>query len=220
MAPLLLLIILAYALAAVGIIYALRSRKFALAKRIALVALLGAILYLGLLLAFSMRSEEKLLSLHEPKHFCGFYLDCHLAASVENVKTQKSIGQKNAQGTYWIVTVKVMSDAKQARLLFDNPTAVIHDDEGKEYARATDAEQALEQSKGRAVSFSQMVEPNGGSYTKELVFDLPASVRTPRLLITKGGSIERLTELFVIEDEDSLLHKKTRFRLEPQQSKL
>jgi hypothetical protein len=48
------------------------------------------------------------------------------------------------------------------------------------------------------------------------VFDLPSDIRNPSLLITEGPWMGRLIELFLIGDEDSLFHKKTRFRLEPQ----
>jgi hypothetical protein len=46
------------------------------------------------------------------------------------------------------------------------------------------------------------------------VFDLPRSVRRPRLQFTEGYWIDRLIELFLIGDEDSLLHGKTTLLLQ------
>jgi len=63
--------------------------------------------YTILLLVGSIFSEEKTLGLNEPKQFCGFYLDCHLHASVSGVRRAKIIGDKTASGEFYIVTVKV-----------------------------------------------------------------------------------------------------------------
>ncbi len=50
-------------------------------------------------------------------------------------------------------------------------------------------------------------------YTTKLVFELPADVRAPRLNIIEGHWLTRLSEFFLIGDEDSFLHKPTTFRL-------
>ncbi|GEM_PF-6615006 len=74
---------------------------------------------------------------------------------------------------------------------------------------------ALESALDRGVPFEQPVGP-AGFYTKDIVFDLPSDIQNPRLLVTQGIWVERLIEFFLIGDEDSLFHRRTMFRLEPQ----
>ena len=68
--------------------------------------------YVILLFVASIFSEERTLGLNEPKEFCGFYLDCHLHTAVTDVRKTKTIGDKTANGEFYIVKVKVFSDAK------------------------------------------------------------------------------------------------------------
>src|SRR5215210_1738360 len=62
--------------------------------------------YAVLLVSVSLLSEEKTLSLNEPKAFCGFYLDCHLHEAVTNVRKTKTFGSKTANGEFYVVKVK------------------------------------------------------------------------------------------------------------------
>lgn len=186
-----------------------------LARRVVLGmgAWLGA--YAAALLIVSLSSRERTLGLNEAKAFCGFYLDCHLHASVVNVQRTKALGhpsdQRAAQGVYCVVTVRISSDARRATLKPHYLTATVVDGPGNVYERSSEGEKALD----RAIPFEQSVGP-GGSYTKDIVFDLPSNVQNPRLLVTEGPWVERLVELFLIGDEDSLFHKKMWFQLEPQ----
>lgn len=207
--------------AAIWILYALAARRRTDVARIAKVLLIWAGVYFAILAAVSLTSKERVLGLNEEKHFCGFYFDCHMCASVVKVGTAKTVGkppaQVTARGNFYIVTVKVASDAVRATLRFNDPAAIVIDQKGRKFARSLEAEAALEQARGVVVPFEQDLGPNHSSaFAKDLVFDLPADVLNPRLLVTKGWWDERLTELFLIGDEDSLFHKKTLFRVEPQ----
>ncbi len=51
----------------------------------------------------------------------------------------------------------------------------------------------------------------GEFYVTKLVFDLPADATNPQLLINEAD----LPTHFIIGHENSPLHKKTRFKLEP-----
>jgi hypothetical protein len=183
-----------------------------LARRVALGmgAWLGV--YAAALLIVSLSSREQTLGLNEAKAFCGFYLDCHLHASVVNVQKVKSLGalpdQRVAQGVYYVVTVRISSDARRATLKPHRLAATVVDSLGNVYERSSEGEKALD----RTIPFEQPVGP-GGFYTKDIVFDLPSNVQTPRLLITEGPWVGRLVERFLIGDEDSLFHKKTTFQL-------
>ena len=165
-------------------------------------------LYAVLLLGASLTSEEKTLGLGEPKEFCGFYLDCHMHASVSDVRKTKAIGDKTAKGEFYIVKVKIFSNAKRVDLGLDSPKFFVIDGNGKAYPRVEEAENP-------EPPFDKKI-PAGGSFEKEVVFDLPADVKNPRLDVAEGIGIDKAFELILIGDEDSILHKRVRFSLEPQ----
>lgn len=219
MALLLLLTMLALAGAGVSFIFALSSRRHGLAKRVAAGAFVWGAVYCGILFAVSLASDERTLAWGEDKAFCGFYLDCHLHVAVVNVRTAKTVGaphnQRTAEGLYRIVTVRLSSDARRATLRFMEPEARVFDAEGRAYSRALDAERALRAAEGRPEPFPRDIGPAGDAYTAELIFDLPENVAAPRLLVRDGNWPNRLAELFVIGDEDSLWHRRTFFRLAP-----
>jgi hypothetical protein len=56
------------------------------------------------------------------------------------------------------------------------------------------------------------IEP-AESYSTRFVFDVPAEVAVPRMLVAERGWITRLSELFLLGDEDSVLHERSVFRL-------
>jgi hypothetical protein len=169
--------------------------------------------YFAMLLSFSLTSTERDLGLNETKEFCGFYFDCHMHTTVTGIRTAKTLGNKTANGEFYIVRVKVFSDAKVARLGLDTVDAHVVDREGQEYSRDTLAEEAL----GEQVPFEQRILPNE-SFEREIVFDLPGGVESPRLNIREGNTIDRTIEGLLVDDEDSILHKRTYFILktEPQ----
>ncbi|MDQ6786135.1 MAG: DUF4352 domain-containing protein [Acidobacteriota bacterium] len=167
--------------------------------------------YAILLFAASLLSKDKLLGLNEPKAFCGFYLDCHLHTTVTNVRTTKSLGDKTANGEFYIVKVKVFSDARQATLGLITVDANVFDEQNRKFARDTQAEMQL----GEQPPFEKQISPVE-SFEKEIVFDLPSDARNPRLDIREGYGIDHAIEAVLIDDEDSILHKRNYFKLEQQ----
>jgi hypothetical protein len=163
--------------------------------------------YAVLLVTVSLLSEEKTLSLNEPKAFCGFYLDCHLHAAVTDVKKNKTFGNKTAVGEFYVVRVKIFSDARRAELGLHAPEFEVVDAEGRRFKRLADL-------KNPEPSWDTKV-PAGGMFEKEAVFDLPENVSNPRLDIAEGNDMDKIFEIFLIGDEDSLWHKRSLFRLEP-----
>lgn len=207
-------------LAALIIIHAIKTRKRARAGRVGLAGLVGLGLYLVLLLAFSLMSREKVLAFGEEKHFCE--IDCHLAYSVTNVRETKALGvqgkEATAQGIFYIVTIKTRFDEttiSQTRgdgLLTPNSRIVtILDEEGNSYSPSTEGQSALGDSQpgGGGTPLDTPLRP-GQSYTTDLVFDLPANIKNPELLMREGEFITR----FIIGHENSFWHGKTKFRLE------
>ncbi len=204
-------------LAAGGLVlYALRIERRSLIKYVGMFALGWASLYLLVLTGTSLASQETTLSLNERKAFCGFYLDCHLSVSVENIDQAMRIGQGaaslEAEGTFYMITIRVNNDGLQADIPLRNPEATLSDAQGIVYHRSLEAERLLATLEGVPMAFAQHVV-EGDSYTKIIVFDVPSTMKAPRLLITQGDAFDRFIELFLIGDEDSFLHQKTVFAL-------
>lgn len=172
---------------------------------------LWIVFYSTLLIGFSLFSVDKILAANEPKAFCGFYLDCHMHATVTNVRKAKAIGPITAGGIFYIVDVKVFSDARNPDIVLHliTPNAEIIDRSGFRYQRSIAAERHLTTADAELGSEIRAAQP----IEKEIVFDVPEGAADLRLLITDGYGIDRYIEGFLIDDEDSFLHKRTYFRL-------
>ena len=172
--------------------------------------------YATLLIVTSIASHERTLALGETKRFCGFYLDCHMGVAVERVDTASSIGgagnEIRAGGTFYIVTLRVSSDARRVPLRLHQPRFAIVDAEGFRHERALEAEERLPSA--WLADLEQPVDA-GSSFTRAIVIDLPRGARSPRLHVTMGGRLERTVELALIGDEDALLHAPTLHALAP-----
>ena len=208
----LILVITLFGLFAAGVasVVVARRGKTPVARAIALVgaAWLGA--YATILIVTSLTSHERTLALGETKRFCGFYLDCHMAVAVERVDTMSAIGGVRAGGTYYVVTLRVSSNARRRPLRLEQPDIVIVDAEGFRHERSLDAEHAL----GQLDGLDRLVEA-GASFTRAVVIDVPHDVRDPRLEVTMGGVVDRTVELALIGDEDAWLHAPTLHALVP-----
>jgi hypothetical protein len=171
----------------------------------------------GAALAVSLASTEVVLGRRQPKRFCGFYLDCHLNVAVMDVSGTRAVGngaaQRNAEGNFFFVTVRVGSDAKAETLRLHRPAVRVVDDLGRTFSPLPPDTPGLEGIAG-ADGLSQPVAA-GKAYLTVLAFDLPKGLTNPRLQITEmeGAWPDRLFEMFLIGDEDSLLHAKTTFSL-------
>ena len=172
------------------------------------------IFYAVMLFGFSSASTEKTLAINEPKAFCGFYLDCHMHAVVTGVRTTKTIGDLRANGQYTIVKIKVFSDARNPVIAFRllDPSIVVKDGSNEFYVRNEIAERLLPTAGvdlGQDIRGRETVE-------KEIVFDLPADVKDPRLDIREGYRIDQAVEAVLVDDEDSLFHRRNYFKLQEQ----
>lgn len=210
--PLLALTVLGLLLAAVSAVVVMRRGRAPIGRAIMLVSGAWLAAYATVLIVTSLASRERTLALGEAKRFCGFYLDCHMAVAVERVDTASSIGDIRAGGTFYVVTLRVSSDARRVALRLEQPTVVIVDAEGFRHERSLDAEQKLVSE--QLAALEQPVEA-GDSFTRAVVIDVPHGVRDPRLLVTMGGALDRVVELALIGDEDALLHAPTLHALAP-----
>lgn len=168
------------------------------------------VFYFAMLFAFSLTSNEADLGLNQPKEFCGFYLDCHMHTSVTAFRQTKTIANKVANGEFYIVTVKVFSNAKQATLGLLAVDAHVVDATGQTYSRDSQAEMLLP----TQPDFEKQILP-AENFEKEIVFDLPKEIESPRLDIRDGYGIDHVIEALLVDDEDSVLHKRTYFKLDP-----
>jgi hypothetical protein len=203
--------------AALLLIFSLITKRFSLTKFSALAIALIAALYLSLLLLFSWTSSEKVLAHGEEKHFCE--IDCHLAYSILDSQTTKTLGtapnQLNATGLFRVIKIRTRFDEQTIGpnrgdgLLYPNSRVlIVVDAEGKQYFPAAAAERLLHTLNEAGMPFTTPLHP-GETYQTTAVFDLPADIQNPTLLICEG---ERETR-FVIGHENSPLHKKTRFQI-------
>ncbi len=208
---------LALLLLLAGLVFALATRRRALAKWLGGAAAAGAGAYLGALLLISFTSREENLRKGDLKYFCE--IDCHLAYSLEEISRTKVLGvppqTAEARGSFSVVTVKTWFDPRTIAAfrgngpLTPNPrTVFLLDDAGRRYEVSPAGQKALEESRGPSTPLTRDLRP-GESYTTTLVFDLPDGARRPRLFLGDTPGIER----FVIGHENSLFHRKIYFEL-------
>jgi len=123
--------------------------------------------------------------------------------------------QVSARGEFRVVTIKTrfdentISSTRGNALLYPNSRVVtVSDENGNQYFPSAEAQSVLEKSQAQGTAMTIPLRP-GETYSTSLVFDLPADIKSPTLLIREG----ELVTHFVIGHENSLLHKKTRFQI-------
>jgi len=200
-----------------ALIYSLVKKKILLTR----ITLLGLAIIVGfyfvIMLGFSVASRDEVLARGQEKHFCE--IDCHLAYSITDVRQTKTLGnapdQVTAAGMFRVVTLKTRFDEtttslnRENGLLYPNSRIVaVTDEAGRKYFPSPEGQGALERSRAAGTPLTNPIRP-GETYTTTLVFDVPAEIRNPTLLIREGDLVTH----FVIGHENTPLHKKTRFQI-------
>jgi hypothetical protein len=116
------------------------------------------------------------------------------------------LGDKTANGEFYIIKVKIFSDARRVPLGLHAPKFEVVDANNRKFERIAELEKP-------EPPFDQKI-PAGGEFEKEIVFDLPTDVQNPRLDIAEGIGIDKIIEAVLIDDEDSILHKRNYFKLD------
>jgi hypothetical protein len=188
------------ALASAAVAWFARKRKFA--RTCLLLVSAGAAVYCALLLGFSLASHPHILARTQEKYFCE--IDCHLAYSLLDVKTEPATGS-----THYVVTIRTRFDEtttsptrpKDATLTPSPRTVLLIDADGHNYEPVATEGTPLQ----------TPLKPSD-SYTTRLSFEVPPTVdaKALRLLITTTPA---WPDRIVIGDENSLLHHKTYFAL-------
>ncbi len=210
-------------LALVRALVAWKRGRCSLARTLSGGAALLAVSYGGSLLVTAAASQQKILAAGEPKWFCGFYIDCHLGVSVDGVKKTASIpsatGPLRASDNFYIVTLRLHNSAKNPELdmLLYHPRVEIVDAAGNRYGRSAPAEGIIA---GRKPVLGEETSVPHETLTRTVIFDLPSNVQRPRLLIEEGWLGERLVELALLGDENSLLHRPTLIALDPRDARM
>lgn len=203
--------------AGLAFIYSLVRKKFGLAKFSLITMVVIGGVYLGVMLIFSLTCAGTVLTRGQEKHFCE--IDCHLAYSITEVRETKTLGeapnQATAVGLFRVVTIKTrfdentISTTRGNGLLYPNQRILtVSDEKGLEYFPSPEGQRLLEAAQTAGKPITTPLRP-GETYTTTVVFDLPADIRNPTMLINEGESLTH----FVIGHENSLLHKKTRFQI-------
>ncbi len=164
-----------------------------------------AALYFAALGWSSRRSEARTLAPQEEFRLGGFLLDAHFLFSVDQVKQIDVLAtnrQRVPKGIFYAVTVKYRSDAGRAELHPPALDLTILDRAGRRF-------QALDK-----LPHLPPLRP-GESGVLDVVFDLPRDVDEPRLLLRSGEPLDRWLGSMIIDDEESLGHKRTTFLLPP-----
>lgn len=201
------------------VVYALRKRRRDLLEKTGMAAGLWLGIYLILFSLASLTSRERTVPLGERLTFCGFYLDCHLGVRVDSVLrapvVHTSLQIHRARGEYYVTWLRFDSDAVAVPLTLDAPQLVAVGAGGARIECDTDVSGQVMRDAGLSTELSRRIQPRGGSYTVACVFDVPADQVPPRLLVRKGGWVERLSERFLIGDTDSAFHAPVYLTLTP-----
>lgn len=106
--------------------------------------------------------------------------------TVTSVRTSRAIGKQNAAGVYYVVSLNVGNRALRVPYQFDPQMVALIDSAGREYYHNATATAAL---LGAAPDPCASSLPPGASCTTDLVFDVPAGTRAPRLTLPGGAAL-------------------------------
>ena len=203
-------------------VLAARRKELRVARTFLGAGAIIAVAYAGGVIAASAASTERTLASGETKWFCGFYLDCHLGLSLDKVEMVTELpGQGvplQARGNFHILTLQLHNSAKNPNIdmLLYRPDVRIVDASGTKYERSADAEAVL------AYGIQAARPPILAAETKvthqptqaTIAFDLPANVQGARLIVTEGWIVDKVIELGLINDENSIFHQRTYIALD------
>ncbi|MGH7537411.1 MAG: hypothetical protein ACREMF_02140 [Gemmatimonadales bacterium] len=183
-------------------VLALLLKKAVWARWLLRLEVAGVALYAVLFLLASLTSKARDLAVGEEKHICE--VDCHLAYAVTGVQTAKQWNGKTAQGTFYVVSVRVRFDSltiskQRARTMPLRPNG--------RYVALVDARGRRWEASPQPLD-STLIPGQG--YTTDFLFDLPSDATHPRLILASGDWPTRL----MIAHENAFLHAKVLFRLD------
>jgi len=147
----------------------------------------------GIVAAIGLSLLATLAMLNRRDQFVGLNQEIQyddFAFSVNGVRKSHSLGEgefkTNAQGLYYIVTLKISNHAKRVDYTFKYQSAKLLDGDDKEFGLSAAGQRALESSTGK-----RCTDPihAGESCVTEVVFDLPAASELKHFRISEGGLV-------------------------------
>ena len=130
------------------------------------------------------------------------------------LRTTKQLGSETAKGAFYIVGVRIFSDARNPNIAFRliDPNAKVFVTDDSMIDRDLAAESQLPSA---AVDLGGEIKGRE-TIDKEIVFDIPADLTDPKLHIAEGYGIDNTIEAVLVDDEDSIRHGRTYFDLKEQ----
>lgn len=186
------------ALGLLGLLFALLTRRWALLRRLALGMALYVGLYAVLLVGVSLLSPQRILRVGEPHCFDDW------CVAVEQARAQGVIGTAAANGTFYLVTVRVSNQARGRSQRETGAAVFVLDEAGTRYAPDARGEQALQAAGGAGQPMDSTMAV-GGSFLHTAVFDLPAGHRAASAGISHGP----FPRAIIIGGDESWLHRPT-----------
>lgn len=93
-------------------------------------------------------------------------------------------------------------------MLLYRPNAEIVDASGRHHSRSMQAETAVA-SGSRPPVLAEETRVTHDPLQATIVFDLPANIPSPRLMVTEGWIVDKTIKLGLMNDENSISHKRT-----------
>jgi Domain of unknown function (DUF4352) len=137
---------------------------------------------LGILAALNRRNQ--VAGLNQEIQYDDFAFSVMAARAATSLGAGES--QANAEGLYYVVTMKVANHARRVDFTLDKSVAILVDDQGGEYHLSPDGQRALDSARNRKDECDDPILA-GASCTTEIVFELPAGVRASHLRVSGGG---------------------------------
>ena len=186
--------------------YFLLRRQWTRARRVLLALGSFLALYAAVLLSISLLSPQRVLAMNQDRCFDDWCL------SVERIVQQPTVGAATtsviAHGTFYLVTVRVSSQARAITQRALDAQVYLLDARGQHYDPDPPGQQALDVTGQGGQPLNSKLAP-GGSFTRTVVFDLPKSSSHLALVVTHG----LFPDVLVIGSEQSFLHKPTIIQL-------
>jgi Domain of unknown function (DUF4352) len=184
----------------------LLRRRWMRARRVLLVLFSFLALYAVVLLSVSLLSPQRVLAMHQDRCFDDWCL------SVEQVVQQPTVGAAptivTARGTFYLVTVRVSSQARGITQRALDAQIYLLDARGQRADPDPAGQQALDATGQGGQLLDSELAP-GGSFIRTVVFDLPKGSSHLALVITHG----LFPDVLVIGSEQSFLHRPTIIQL-------
>jgi hypothetical protein len=189
------LIFLATAATLLFAAYAAILGRFAQAGRVVLRTLICWAIYLGIVVAVSLKTPRRGVAIGEQRCFDDWCI------SVERVSGLPGAARGDPAGSPVSVVLRVSSEAKRVRQSAPDNAVLLEDVGGKRYpARPA----------GAQPSFGSMIGP-GESYETIREFDVPMNVKIVGLVVRHGGNGPSNV---IIGDDAALFHQPALVRLQ------